>query len=276
MQNTVFRYICVALLAVMMLPCGAQRVFDVNLWQGAAPHPTGYDGDTARLRVFLPASSDATGRAVVICPGGAYETLAMASEGYDWAAFLNGMGIAAIVLKYRMPHGVPQAPLSDVEQALRLVRANAAAWSIDAADVGVMGFSTGGHLASLAAVKCKGDARPDFQILFYPVITMLSGYAHELSHDNLLGRKAKKKTEQEYCSDMHVSRLTPPACIILCDDDDTVLPVNGVNYYTELYRHDVPASLFVFPRGGHGFGMKGSFDYHVEMMLALRAWLRSF
>lgn len=276
MPNVIFRLFCCAVLAVWMQPVGAQRVFDVDLWQGAAPHPTGDAGDTARLRVFLPERSESTGRAVVICPGGAYEHLAMETEGYDWAGFLNGMGIAAVVLKYRMPHGVAQAPLADAQQALRLVRANAAAWGINASDVGIMGFSAGGHLASMAAVKGKGDARPDFQILFYPVITMLSGYTHELSHDNLLGRKAKKKTEQDYCSDMHVTRLTPPACIILCDDDATVLPINGVNYYTELYRHDVPASLFVFPKGGHGFGMKGSFDYHIEMILALRAWLRSF
>lgn len=254
----------------------AQKVFDMNLWQGGAPNDNGDAADTAKVRVYLPPAKEATGRAVVICPGGGYQHLAMDHEGYQWGAFFNNMGIAAVVLKYRMPHGNPAVPLSDAEEAIRLVRRNAAKWGLKTGEVGIMGSSAGGHLASMVATRSVKDARPDFQILFYPVITMMPDITHKGSHDNLLGKEAKKKTEREYSNDIQVSRVTPRAFIALSDDDHTVLPANGVSYYTELYRHDVPASLHVFPSGGHGWGMRERFKYHVEMELLLRAWLRSF
>lgn len=254
----------------------AQQAFDVNLWNGRAPHDTGVAADTAKVRVFLPAARRATGRAVVICPGGGYDHLAWRNEGTDWAPFFNDMGIAAIVLKYRMPHGVKEAPLSDAEQAMRLVRKNAQAWHVNRDDIGIMGFSAGGHLASTVATESKGDAKANFQILFYPVITMMPGYTHKGSHDNLLGKKPGKSTEREYSTDKQVSRATPRAFILLSDDDTVVPPANGVSYYLELYRHDVPASLHVYPSGNHGFGFNSSFRYHVEMRLELQAWLRSF
>ena len=254
----------------------AQQAFDVNLWNGRAPHDTGVAADTAKVRVFLPAAKRATGRAVVICPGGGYDHLAWRNEGTDWAPFFNDMGIAAIVLKYRMPHGVKEAPRSDAEQAMRLVRKNAQAWHVNRDDIGIMGFSAGGHLASTVATESRGDAKANFQILFYPVITMMPGYTHKGSHDNLLGKKPGKSTEREYSTDKQVSRATPRAFILLSDDDTVVPPANGVSYYLELYRHDVPASLHVYPSGNHGFGFNSSFRYHVEMRLELQAWLRSF
>lgn len=263
------------LLSLVFLPVFGQRTFDVQLWKAKAPNRNGLQ-DTAYVRVFLPEAHKATGRAVVIMPGGGYSTLSMQHEGTDWAPWLNRQGIAAIVLHYRMPAGNAKVPVSDAEEAVRLVRRNARAWNVNADDVGVMGFSAGGHLASTIATQAKAEAKPNFQILFYPVITMLQGYAHQGSHDNLLGSKAHKKEEQRYCSDMQVTRVTPRACIMLCDDDHEVMPVNGVNYYSELYRHDVPAALHVYPAGGHGWGMKPDFTCHVEMLLDLKAWLESF
>lgn len=232
--------------------------------------------DTAKIQVFLPETKMATGRAVVICPGGGYHVLSMENEGTNWVAFFNNMGIAAIVLKYRMPNGIAAAPISDAEEAIRIVRRNAKAWHVNTNDVGIMGFSAGGHLASTLATHSTGDAKPNFQILFYPVITMQPGYTHQGSHDNLLGKEAKKKEEREYSNDMQVTRTTPRAFIALADDDHMVQPANGVNYYVELYRHDVPATLHVYPSGGHGFGMTTSFKYHIEMLLNLQSWLRSF
>ena len=135
---------------------------------------------------------------------------------------------------------------------------------------------TGGHLASTVATLSKDDAKPNFQILFYPVITMLDGYCHQGSRKNLLGEHARKKDEQKYCTDMQVTRVTPRAFIALSDDDHVVQPMNGVNYYAELYRHDVPASLHVYPSGGHGYGLRTNFRYHIEMLLDLKAWLQSF
>lgn len=265
-----------SLLLALAVSANAQKPFVVNLWQNGAPNGNGDVADTATVKVFLPRKEEATGRAVVICPGGGYQHLAMNHEGYDWAPFFNNMGIAAIVLKYRMPHGNCDVPIADAEEAMKLVRRNANAWNIKADQVGIMGSSAGGHLASTIATHSKGDAKPDFQILFYPVITMMPDITHKGSHDNFLGKDAKKKDEKEYSNDVQVSRTTPRAFIILADDDQVVLPANGVNYYTELYRHDVPASLHVYPSGGHGFGIRENFMFHNEMQLELKAWLRSF
>lgn len=270
------RYLITAVLMALTLPACAQRTFDIDLWPSGARLSNGDAADTARVRVFLPNEKTATGRAVVICPGGGYQHLAMNHEGYDWASFYNNMGIAAIVLKYRMPHGNCEVPIADAEEAVRLVRRNASAWKINASDVGIMGSSAGGHLASTLATHAAKDAKPDFQILFYPVITMMQGFGHQGSHDNFLGKNAKKKDEKEYSSDMQVTRLTPRAFIALSDDDRSVPAANGTNYYFELYRHDVPASLHVYPSGGHGWGIRPSFRYHAEMLLDLKAWLASF
>lgn len=272
----VLKYIFSLLLLVLVaVPSFAQKSFSVNVWDKKAPEKNGLQ-DTAYIKVFLPEARRATGRAIVICPGGGYEHLAMQHEGTDWAPFFNKMGIATIVLHYRMPNGNVKVPVSDAEEAMLIVRRNAANWHINEQNIGIMGFSAGGHLASTIATQSKGDAKPNFQILFYPVITMMQGYTHQGSHDNLLGKNAHKKEEQKYCSDLQVSRVTPRACIFLSDDDHTVLPINGVNYYIELYRHDVPAALHVYPDGGHGYGMRTSFQYHLEMLMDLRAWLESF
>ena len=254
----------------------AQKNQEIVLWPNGAPTSNGVDTDTAKVYVSLPDAKRATGRCIVICPGGGYSHLAMNHEGHDWAPFFNNMGIATVVLKYRMPHGVCQVPLEDAEEAMRLVRRNAKQWNINPDQVGIMGSSAGGHLASTLATRSKGDASANFQILFYPVITMDPSFTHLGSHDNLLGKDAKKKLEREYSNDQQVTRVTPRAFIVLSDNDHAVLPVNGVNYYFECYRHDVPASLHVYPTGGHGWGIRTSFAFHVEMMQELRTWLNSF
>lgn len=268
--------ILAAVLAALCMPVCAQQKFEMNLWPQGAPNSNGDAADSAKVWVYLPKKEAATGRAVVICPGGGYSHLAMSHEGHDWAPFFNNMGIAAVVLKYRMPHGNREVPVSDAEEAMRLVRRNAQSWGVDAQDVGIMGSSAGGHLASTIATQATGDAAPNFQILFYPVITMMPDITHKGSHDNFLGPEAKKKDEHKYSNDLQVSRVTSRAYIALSDDDHVVLPANGVNYYIELYRHDVPATLHVYPSGGHGWGNRDSFMFHNEMQLDLKAWLRSF
>lgn len=127
------------LFAAATLTACAQRSFVMNLWTGTAPNDNGNPADTAKVSVFLPKEKVATGRAVVICPGGGYQHLAMKHEGTDWAPFFNNMGIAAIVLKYRMPNGNHEVPVADAEEALRLVRCNAQAWNIKTDEVGIMG-----------------------------------------------------------------------------------------------------------------------------------------
>lgn len=258
----------------------AQKGTVMNLWAAGAPNSNGNATDTAKVTVFLPNAKKATGRAVVCCPGGGYSHLAMAHEGTDWASFFNQQGIALIVLKYRMPRGNYEIPVSDAEEAIRLVRRNANLWHIDPQQVGIMGSSAGGHLASTVATHSKGDAKPDFQILFYPVITMDPSFTHKGSHDNFLGtshsKRDMKKLELLYSNDLQVTRATPRAFIALSDDDGAVPPANGANYYQECYRHDVPAALHIYPSGGHGWGIRSSFQFHAEMLLELRAWLQSF
>jgi acetyl esterase/lipase len=272
---SVMKRICIFLfMTAVSVAVSAQKV--LNLWPDGAPQDNGDPKDKAELTVFLPKENRATGRAIVMCPGGGYSHLAMQHEGTDWAAFFNQQGIAVFVLKYRMPHGNLQVPVSDAEMAMRMVRANAEAWHVKTNQVGIMGFSAGGHLASTIATHSTGDARPDFQILFYPVITMDPSFTHKGSMENFLGKNPKKKDIQDYSNDRQVTRATPRAFIALSDDDRAVLPMNGANYYMECYRHDVPASLHIYPTGGHGWGYRASFDFHLEMLHELKAWLKSF
>ena len=259
-----------------ILSASAQKPKVFDLWPNGCPTASENPQDTARVWLYLPKAEKSTGRSVVICPGGGYSHLAMNHEGHDWAPFFNNMGIAVMVLKYRMPHGNWQVPVEDAEEAVRMLRRNASLWNIKPDDIGIMGSSAGGHLASTIATRSRGDAAPNFQILFYPVITMDPSFTHMGSHDNLLGKGSKKKLEREYSNDQQVTRVTPRAFIVLSDDDHAVLPANGANYYLECYRHDVPASLHIYPSGGHGWGIRTSFAYHLEMMQELRAWLLSF
>lgn len=272
------------LLLLLSAAALAQKGTAMALWPKGAPNSNGNPKDQAELTVYLPDAKKATGRAVVCCPGGGYTHLAMDHEGHQWAAFFNNQGIALIVLKYRMPHGNPAIPISDAEEAMKTVRKNSEEWNINSDDVGIMGFSAGGHLASTIATHSKGDAAPNFQILFYPVITMDMGFTHKGSHDNLLGtfeqtkkaQKELKKLEAEYSNELQVNRTTPRAFLALSDDDKAVPAANGFQYYEQLYKHDVPASIHIYPTGGHGWGYRETFAYHYQMVFELKGWLDSF
>lgn len=268
------------LLLTLSVAAFAQKGTKMELWSKGAPNDNGDEKDKAELTVYLPDAKKATGRAIVCLPGGGYTHLAMDHEGHQWATFFNNQGIALIVVKYRMPHGNREIPISDAEEAIRTVRRNAVDWHIDRKDVGIMGFSAGGHLASTIATHAKGEAAPNFQILFYPVITMDLAFTHKGSHDAFLGtdlsKKEQKKLEYEYSNDLQVNRTTPRAFIALSDDDRAVPAANGFNYYSECYRHDVPASLHIYPTGGHGWGYRETFAFHYQMLFELKAWLESF
>ena len=271
------------ILAMMLLTGNlamAQEGVKMDLWPNGAAYASSDKEDKAELTVYLPDAKKATGRAVICCPGGGYSHLAMDHEGHQWATFFNNQGIALIVLKYRMPHGNPMVPVSDAEQAIKTVRRNAVDWHIDRTQIGIMGFSAGGHLASTIATHSTGEAAPNFPILFYPVITMDMGFTHKGSHDNLLGTNHSKKEwrrlEADYSNDLRVNRTTPRAFLALSDDDKVVPAANGFGYYEQLYRHVVPASIHIYPTGGHGWGYRESFEYHYQMIFELKAWLESF
>ena len=247
-----------------------------GLQVSAQSTPKPFDIEQPSLRVFLPAPELATGRAVVACPGGGYSGLAVNHEGYDWAPYFNKQGIALIVLKYRMPKGDRTLPISDAEAAMKMVRDSADVWNLNPNDIGIMGSSAGGHLASTIATHAPEALRPNFQILFYPVITMDKSFTHMGSHDNLLGKDASADLEKELSNEKQVTKETPRAFIVYSDDDKVVPPANGVNYYLALNKKGVPSVLHIYPTGGHGWGIREDFLYKSEMQNELTSWLRSF
>ena len=247
-----------------------------GLQVSAQSTPKPFDIEQPSLRVFLPAPELATGRAVVACPGGGYSGLAVNHEGYDWAPYFNKQGIALIVLKYRMPKGDRTLPISDAEAAMKMVRDSADVWNLNPNDIGIMGSSAGGHLASTIATHAPEALRPNFQILFYPVITRDKSFTHMGSHDNLLGKDASADLEKEFSNEKQVTKETPRAFIVYSDDDKVVPPANGVNYYLALNKKGVPSVLHIYPTGGHGWGIREDFLYKSEMQNELTSWLRSF
>ena len=257
------------LLMLAFVTMGAQaqtsRTVKVNLTDDGAANMVGY----------LP--ENPTGRAIVDCPGGGYSQLSMENEGHDWAAWFNQQGIAYFVLTYRMPKGDRSLPIADAQNAIATVRDSAEVWGVNPADVGMMGFSAGGHLASTTATHAEFYRRPDFLILFYPVITMERGKTHAGSVQQLLGNNADEQLTREFSNERKVRRhLTPPAIILLANDDRAVHPVtNGIAYYSAMRQAGNDCALYVYPTGGHGFGFRSSFKYHDQMLADLTNWLQT-
>lgn len=271
------------LLLVCLPGVQAQRQFDVPLWPHGLPNSNGKDSGEENvkegiykpeIKVFLPSVDKATGRAVLCCPGGGYSHLALSQEGYDWAPFFNDMGIAYVVLKYRMPNGHREVPFSDAEQALRIMHEHAVEWGLNPYDIGIMGSSAGGHLASTMATSAPYDIRPDFQILFYPVVSMQPGKTHKGSVYSLLGKEVTEQQQKDFSNERKVRRhLTPPALLLLSSDDVVVPPGNSINYFTALNNCDIPASMHIYPTGNHGWGCRPSFPHHEQMLNDLTYWL---
>jgi acetyl esterase/lipase len=243
------------------------------------------------LAVFLPSAKNATGEAVVICPGGGYQILAYDWEGSDIARWFSARGIAAFVLKYRLPGArnniVPhQSPLLDARRALRLVRYHAEAWNIDPEKVGIMGFSAGGHLASTLSTHFdQGDpgssdpvdrisCRPDFSVLIYPVISFSGEFIHTGSRVALLGEDPEQELVTYYSNELQVNADTPPAILIHSYDDSGVPPENSLAYYQALRKYQVPAELHLYPYGGHGYSLAIGKGYLATWPDRVLDWIR--
>jgi acetyl esterase/lipase len=217
---------------------------------------------------YLPLKDKATGAAVIICPGGGYSILSMQSEGYAIARKFNEIGVAAFVLKYRLPSDSIMTdksigPLQDAQRAIQMVRQGAKEWSIDPAKVGIIGFSAGGHLASTAIThfdkavidnKEQVNLRPDFGILIYPVIN-LAELAHKGSRNNLLGLTPTPEMVDLYSNEKQVTANTPPAFLVHAEDDKTVPVLNSVVFYEAMVKAGVKGELHLYQAGGHGFGL---------------------
>ena len=244
------------------------------------------------IEVRLPARGNATGQAVVICPGGGYGVLAYDWEGTDTANRLNADGIAAIVLKYRLPEDasnrVPHlSPLLDAQRAIRLPRPHAATWGIDPQKVGIMGFSAGGHLASTAGTHFDaGDpsatdpvdrlsSRPDFLILMYPVVSFDPAITHMGSRRNLLGEQDSPELVAYYSNELHVTADTPPTFLVHSIDDKSVSVRNSLRFYEALLDHGVSAEMHLYPHGGHGFSLALKQGHLASWTDRLVEWLRS-
>ena len=283
--------ITVMLFGVLPAACFAEPA-TIPLWPDGPPESNGLAGpekgghcvgnvSTPTLTIHLPPKEKATGAAVVIIPGGGYGVVCVGTEGHPIAKHLNERGIAGIVLKYRLPNKHHEIPANDARRAIRTVRARAAEWNIDPKRVGVWGFSAGGHLSSTVATvfdKGKPDAkdsveqqssRPDFAILFYPVITMEKGVTHGGSRSNLMGSTDLAK---RYSGENHVGRDTPPAFLLHCSDDRAVPVENSLRYYRSLVKHNVPATCLIFEKGGHG---PGAFHRNPSWAPAFDAWLKA-
>jgi acetyl esterase/lipase len=208
--------------------------------------------------------------AVIICPGGGYGILAIDHEGYEIAEWFNARGVTAFVLKYRLPQdelfeNAEIRPLQDAQQAIRIVRKNAAKYGISPDMVGIMGFSAGGHLASTASTHFSTQVgeitdpaisvRPDFSLLIYPVITFSAVNTHSGTRDNLVGKNPSEDKIELYSNEKHVTTETPPAFLISTTDDG-VSPENSILYFEACREHNVPVEIHIYEKGGHGYALK--------------------
>lgn len=285
---------------ILTLSLSAQQI--IPLYPHAIPNSTTYpmkeirmekDGQLLGYRsisqptlaVYLPDEKIATGAAVVICPGGGYGMESYRLEGTNIAEAFVKKGIAAFILKYRLPSDsiMPDksvGPLQDAQQAVKTVRQRANEWKLNPAKIGIMGFSAGGHLASTTGTHFNKSyipndenvsLRPDFMILIYPVISMKEGLTHGGSKTNLLGKSPSEEQIALFSNELQVNANTPPTWITHTGDD-TVVPVeNSILFYKELIRNKVPAEMHLYPAGNHGFVLKLPTD---EWMQPLFDWMQ--
>ena len=235
------------------------------------------DDGKAQMVCFIPETP--SGKAIVGVPGGGYSMLSNTHEGYLASDWLNQQGIAYFVVNYRLPNGDRTLPMGDVQKGIRIVRDSAAVWGINPHDVGIMGFSAGGHLASVISTHSEFDVRPDFSILFYPVISMDERVSHKWSCLNFLGEEGQKNPElvHQFSTQNAVRRhLTPPAIIISASDDRLVpFVTNGLEYYKAMRQVGNECTMLVYPTGDHGFGFGTWFKYHDQLLSELSCWLKN-
>jgi len=291
MTGAMHALILVSLLAAAQAPAAPPLIQDPEtmlLWPAGAPGALGdEDRDKPALTIYMPPNTAGPMTAVIIAPGGGYGRLSMNLEGRAPANYLNTLGIAAFVLRYRLgPRYHHPIELGDVQRAIRILRARASEWHLAPDRIGLMGFSAGGHLASSASTHFdagKADAadpidrmssRPDFAILGYPVITFVEAWTHQGSKTNLLGDAPDASLARSLSSETQVTAATPPAFIYQTNADTTVPAENAVAYYLALRKAGVPAELHVFRNGPHGTGLGQQDPALAEWPRLLANWLR--
>lgn len=290
------KLILAAIASLCIMTAQAQDL-TIKLWDNAtAPHSNGLSGEdkdegqerisntnVAELFIYEANPAKATGQAVVICPGGGYRLLSMGHEGRDYAKWMAENGITTAVLKYRLPNTTPQVPMEDAAEALRYMREEYRG-KASIKQLGIMGFSAGGHLAASTAVGClkaNGDTsaraalRPDFAVLFYPVITGNPSQMHKGSYDKLLGSDRTQELTDKWSPELVAGKDAPQTLLILSSDDATVPPINSTKFYNTLKELGVPASITILPSGGHGWGFRDSFKYKAIWQETMLQWLEN-
>ena len=255
------------LLTSLVLQAQTAREFKMDLTPDGKAH----------MVCYLPEKP--AGRAIVGVPGGGYSVLSNNHEGTLASKWMNQQGIAYFVVNYRLPEGDRTKPISDVEKGIRIVRDSAALWGINPNDVGIMGFSAGGHLASVISTRSAFEVRPNFSILFYPVISMDERVSHKWSCINFLGEEGHKDPQliNAFSTNKQVRcHLTPPALIVTANDDRLVPPVtNGLTYYAAMRQAGNECTMHIYPSGDHGFGFGPWFKYHKQLLNDISDWLKT-
>ena len=281
----------IALLLSLVTICqGVSAQEKIVLWPDGAPGAMGTEEhDQPSLTAYLPPADRATGTAIVICPGGGYGHLAVGHEGEDIGKWLNSIGVAGFVLRYRLaPRYQHPSPMLDVQRGLRTVRSRAAEWKLDPARIGVLGFSAGGHLAATAATHFdageatasdpidRASCRPDFAILCYPVITFTEEAAmHRGSRNNLIGKEPAAELIQLLSNERQVKATTPPVFLWHTSEDKGVPPANSTLFYLACVHAGVPAELHIYEKGPHGIGLAKKHPGADQWPVQCETWLRS-
>jgi len=261
----------------------------IPLWEGKPPGALGdAAADIPTLTIYMPPNTTGPMTAIIIAPGGGYQNLAMNLEGRMPANYLNTLGVAAFVLKYRLgPRYHHPIELGDMQRAIRMVRARAEEWHLNPARIGVMGFSAGGHLAATASTHFdSGDpaapdlidrvsSRPDYAVLGYPVITLTEAWTHQGSKTNLLGAGADAALARSLSNETQVTSNTPPTFIFHTNADTTVPVENSIYYFLALRKAGVQAEMHVFKDGAHGAGLGMQSPALSEWPKVLGNWLRA-
>jgi acetyl esterase/lipase len=256
------------------------------LWPNGTPGAVGTeDADRPSLTLWPAANPRGTG--VIVCPGGGYRALAMDHEGRQVAEWLNSLGLSAFVLKYRLgPRYRHPAPLQDAQRAIRWVRQRAGEFGVKPNQIGIWGFSAGGHLASTAGTHFdsgnptaaepleRQSSRPDFLVLGYPVISFTTEYTHKGSRRNLLGEPADPKLAALLSNETQVTAQTPPTFLFHTNADAGVPPENSVLFYLALRKAGVPAEMHIYEQGRHGVGLAPTNAVLSSWPARLADWLR--
>ena len=294
------RFLTLTLMASIIFAASAQKRVVVSLedsgadeivhyWDNStAPHSNYLTVDeqilNSKFDMALTSSTDfyiykadpakATGQGIVIVPGGGYYKLSMKYDGFMIAQYLRSIGVSSIVVKYRLPNGHREVPIEDALAGLRYMRSEGTKWGVDPKQVGILGSSAGGYLAGHASNMVPEEDKPQFSILIYSVISGMNRSRPRSTFGLMLGDKRTDSEEYWYSLENRVTPTTPPALLLLADDDVTVQPEHSMAYYKALKYYGIPASMHVYPSGKHGWAGHDEYKYAEQAKEAIKDWLK--